>query len=366
MPGFSLKATAAIALLLLAAAGPARAQTATETQTPVEAQTPAETQIPAETQVPAETLQPLAQTFPDWLVEFRSEAEQRGISGAILDEALNGIEPIPRIIELDRNQPEFTLTFREYITRVAPERRISIGRKKLAENRDILDTVARKYGVPPHVIVALWGMETDFGRLTGGFKVVPALATLAYDGRRSDFFRKELMNALTILSQGHITAAKMIGSWAGAMGQCQFMPSSFLNFAVDGNNDGRKDIWKTPSDIFSSAANLLEGNGWQRGWTWGRPVRLPANFDLRVEGLETSKPLADWQALGVRRIDGRNLPRATVEASLVMPDGADGGVFLVYDNFHAFLRWNRSNYFALTAGYLADRIAGKNTKMFAK
>lgn len=361
MLGKFVRMAASFALLMLAAAGigSALAQTPTETQPQTETTPQAET-------TPAEAEPQPVQTFPDWLVELKSEAAERGISRTILDEALDGIDPIPRVIELDRSQPEFTLTFRQYITRVAPKNRIAIGRKKLAQNRDILNRVSREFGVPPHMIVALWGMETDFGRLTGGFKVIPALATLAHDGRRSAFFRKELMNALTILDQGHITPAKMIGSWAGAMGQCQFMPSSFLNFAVDGNNDGRKDIWKDPSDIFSSAANLLVGNGWQSGWTWGRPVRLPDVFNMGVEGLETKKSLAEWQALGIRRLDGRDLPKAAIEASLIMPDGPDSGVYLVYDNYHAILRWNRSSYFALTAGYLADRIAGKNTVMFAK
>ena len=304
------------------------------------------------------------QPFGDWLVELRAEALQRGISEPILSDALNGVEPLPRVIEFDRNQPEFTLTFKQYLTRVVPDHRIATGRRKLAQNRALLNDVYRIYGVPPHMIVALWAIETDFGRLTGGFKVIPALATLAHDGRRGAFFRKELLDALTILEEGHIKPADMAGSWAGAMGQCQFMPSSFLNFAVDHNGDGRKDIWKTRADIFASAANLLASHGWERGWTWGRPVRLPDVFDLGVEGLDKKKPLAEWQALGIRRTDGRDLPKAEIDASLIMPDGPDGAVFLVYDNFRVILHWNRSDYFALTVGYLADRIAGKNTVIF--
>jgi membrane-bound lytic murein transglycosylase B len=318
-------------------------------------------QTPA-TGLPAAPVQP----FAEWLVELKAEALQRGISEVILVEALDGIEPIPRVVELDRNQPEFTLTFQQYITRVVPDHRIATGRRKLAQNRTLLNEISLTYGVPPQMIVALWAIETDFGRLTGGFRVVPALATLAHDGRRSDFFRKELFGALTILDQGHIKSNDMAGSWAGAMGQCQFMPSSFLNFAVDRDGDGRKDIWTTRADIFASAANLLAGNGWRRGWTWGRPVRLPDVFDLGVEGLDKRKSLAEWQALGIRRTDGRDLPNAAIDASLLMPDGPDGPVFLVYDNFRVILHWNRSDYFALTAGYLADRIAGKNTVIFAR
>lgn len=312
-------------------------------------------------QSPAAEVPAPSQQFDVWLAELRAEALTKGISATTLDAALDKIEPIPRVIELDRKQPEFTLTFQEYLTRVATEAKIERGRRKLAENRGLLNSVSQAYGVPPHVIVALWGIETDFGRITGGFKVVPALATLAHDGRRSAYFRKELLNALTIIDQGHISATAMIGSWAGAMGQCQFMPSSFLNFAVDRDRDGRKDIWKTRPDIFASAANLLVNEGWVRNRTWGRPVRLPDVFNLGVEGLENRKYLSEWQALGVRRTDGRDLPNVEITASLIMPDGPDGPAFLVYDNFRTILRWNRSDYFALTVGYLADRIAGKQT-----
>lgn len=307
-----------------------------------------------------------AQPFDLWLEDMRMEALSRGISRATVDEALGEVEPIPRVIELDRSQPEFTLTFREYLARVGSDDRIAKGRERLAKYRSLLNSVSAEFGVPPQVIVALWGIETDFGRLTGGFKVVPALATLAHDGRRSAFFRKELMNALTIIDQGHIRAADMMGSWAGAMGQCQFMPSSFLRAAVDANGDGRKDIWKTQADVFASAANLLRHNGWERGRTWGRPVSLPKDFDYSLVGLDTQKRLAEWQRLGVRRFDGRNLPRVDIDASVIMPDGAGGPAFIVYNNFRAILKWNRSDYFALTAGYLADRISGKMTVMFPR
>jgi membrane-bound lytic murein transglycosylase B len=307
-----------------------------------------------------------AQPFQDWLEDMRYEALSRGISRATVEEALRDIEPIPRVIELDRSQPEFTLTFREYLGKVGSDDRIARGKARLAKYRPLLNSVAVEYGVQPQVIVALWGIETDFGRLTGGFRVVPALATLAHDGRRSAFFRQELMNALTILDQGHIRAVDMMGSWAGAMGQCQFMPSSFLNAAVDANGDGRKDIWKTQADVFASAANLLRRNGWERGRIWGRPVSLPKGFDMALVGLDTEKSLADWQRLGVRRFDGRNLPRVDIDASVIMPDGPGGPAFIVYDNFRAILKWNRSDYFALTVGYLSDRISGKMTVMFPR
>ena len=307
-----------------------------------------------------------AEPFPDWLEQVRADALAKGISRATVDEALTDIEPIPRVIELDRSQPEFSLTFQEYLSQVGSDARIARGKQRLAQHRALLNAVSSKYGVPPQVIVALWGIETDFGRLTGGFQVIPALATLAHDGRRSAFFRKELMNALTIVDQGHIRAADMMGSWAGAMGQCQFMPSSFLRAAVDDNGDGRKDIWKTQADVFASAANLLRSNGWVKGRIWGRPVKLPASFDLGLVGHETRKSLADWQNLGVRRSDGRNLPTVDISGSIVMPAGPDGPAFIVYENFRAILKWNRSDFFALTVGYLSDRISGKNTVMFPR
>lgn len=304
--------------------------------------------------------------FPEWLAELRSEAARLGISEQTLASALDGIELIPRVVELDRNQPEFTLTFREYLLRVAPDTRVARGQRRLAEHRELLEAVAAQYGVPAEMIVALWGIETDFGRVSGGFQVIPALATLAHDGRRSAYFRSELMNALAIIDGGHISAADMKGSWAGAMGQSQFMPSSFLNYAVDRDGDGRKDIWSTPADVFASAANLLAGNGWRRGQAWGLHVRLPSVFDLGVEGLESRRRLAVWRQMGIRLADGADLPDDDVLASLIMPDGPDGPVFLVYDNYRAIMRWNRSHYFALTAGYLADRIAGRNIVIFGE
>jgi len=306
------------------------------------------------------------QPFNDWLERLKVEARARGISRPTIESALGSVEPIPRVIELDRQQPEFTLTFREYLSNVGSDQRIRKGRENLAQHRALLNSISAEYGVPPQMIVALWGIETDFGRLTGGFEVIPALATLAHDGRRSAYFRKELFNALTIIDQGHISAKDMMGSWAGAMGQCQFMPSSFLRAAVDENGDGRKDIWTTNADVFASAANLLRRNGWVRGRIWGRPVKLPEGFDRALIGHDMRKSLLEWQRLGVRRSDGRNLPRVDILASVITPDGPDGPAFIVYENFRAILKWNRSDFFALTAGYLSDRIAGKNTVMFRK
>ncbi len=296
--------------------------------------------------------------FATWLVALRQEAEAKGISSGTLEAAFAGIRLIPRVLELDRNQPEFKLSFGQYMDRVAPRKRVNKGRKKFAENKDLLLTVGKRYKVQPRFVVALWGIETDFGRVSGGFKVIPALTTLAFDGRRSRFFRGELMHALTILEQGHIKPDKMMGSWAGAMGQSQFMPSSFVHHAVDFDGDGRRDIWTTKADVFASAANYLARSGWRDDQTWGRPVRLPSDFDLDLAGLKQRKRMAEWQGLGLRRADGGDLPARQLRAALVLPTtGAAKPAFLVYDNFYAILKWNRSNFFALAVGHLADAIA---------
>ncbi len=301
-----------------------------------------------------------AQEFSDWLVELRAEAIEEGISPAILDAALDGVEPIPRVIELDRSQPEGTLTFAQYMERVVPNSRVEKGRKKLAENKAALDAVHKVYGVQPRFIVALWGIETNFGQYTGGFSVIASLATLAYDGRRSAYFRGELLNALRILEEGHITPKAMMGSWAGAMGQSQFMPSSFVKFAIDFDGDGRRDIWTTKLDVFGSASNYLAKSGWNGDQTWGRKVTLPAGFDNSLASLKITKTLAEWQKLGVRRLNGNDLPIVPgMTASMVIPGGAGGPVFLVYDNYKTTLKWNRSTYFAMAVGHLADRIVGR-------
>ncbi|MBT3237697.1 MAG: lytic murein transglycosylase [Rhodospirillaceae bacterium] len=314
--------------------------------------------IPVHTEAKSTKAPPAAasQDFKDWLVKLRAEAASKGIREEILKSALDNIKPINRVVELDRKQPEFTLTFNQYLTRVVPNGRVNKGKKKLAENRKLLETIGKKYGIQPRFIVAFWGIETDFGRITGGFPLIPALATLAHDGRRSAYFRKELLNALTILNQNHIKPKDMVGSWAGAMGQCQFMPSSFLNFAVDYTGDGRKDIWTTPGDVFASAANYLSKSGWKGDQTWGRAVTLPKGFDTSVASLKVKKALSEWQALGVRRTDGSNLPERDLKASLVIADKKGKSPYLVYNNYRTILKWNRSTYFAVAVGTLADRI----------
>ncbi|MEE9299803.1 MAG: lytic murein transglycosylase [Alphaproteobacteria bacterium] len=294
--------------------------------------------------------------FEVWLEGVRAEALTNGVRRETVEAALAELAPIPRVIELDRRQPEGVLSYDQYMTRVIPDSRVQRGRELLAQHRPLLEEVASRYGVPAPYMVALWGIETGFGRHTGGFSVIAALATLAHDGRRSDFFRKELMNALRILDEGHIALDDMVGSWAGAMGQCQFMPSSFVNFAVDHDGDGHKDIWSTQADVFASTANYLANSGWQADRDWGFEVRIPDGLDPALVGTGVMKGLAEWQALGVRRYDGSDLPNHGADAQLIMPEDVAGPAFLVHDNFETILKWNRSTFFALAVGQLADRI----------
>jgi membrane-bound lytic murein transglycosylase B len=296
--------------------------------------------------------------FRHWLDELRLEARRQGISDTTLDSALRDIEPVPRVIELDRRQPEDGRTFLTYLSRCVDENRSRRGRAQLAKHRALLNDIYSKYGVPPRYLVALWGLETTFGENTGGFRTIDALATLAYDPRRARFFRTQLLDALHIIDAGHVTPDRMIGSWAGATGQMQFMPSTFIRHAVDYTGNGRKDIWGSLPDAFASAANFLSTMGWRPGETWGREVLLPAGFDTSLASMDRRKSLAQWSALGVRQINGAALPRADMKGSIVLPQGPEGPAFIVYHNFRVILRWNRSVNYAIAVGYLADRIAG--------
>jgi membrane-bound lytic murein transglycosylase B len=246
------------------------------------------------------------------------------------------------------------MTFVQYREKVISQLRIEKGRQLLDRHRSVLSQVERRYGVPADVIVALWGIESSYGDYTGDFSVIASLATLAHEGRRSSFFRSELLSALRIIDAGDISASDMKGSWAGAMGQSQFMPSTFLGYAVDGDGDGRRDIWSNHADIFASMANYLSSMGWDQRYIWGRQVSL-AN-GVSSDGLDERRDLADWQAAGVRRVDGGDLPRVAIDASLLRMDDGAGPSYLVYDNFRVLMRWNRSTYFATSVGLLANAI----------
>jgi membrane-bound lytic murein transglycosylase B len=298
-------------------------------------------------------------SFATWLQDLRAEALTLGIRAKTLDATLTGLQPLPRVIELDRKQPEETLTYAQYLERNLPAARVQKGLRLLNEHRALLQEIGTKYGVPPGVIVALWGMETDFGRRAGDFPVLAALATLAYDGRRSTLFRHELLEALKIVDEGYVRPEAMTGSWAGAMGQNQFMPSSFLKYAVHYYGNGRPDIWTTLADVFASTANYLARSGWRERETWGHRVVLPAGFTVPTTSEQMSKSHTAWQALGVRRADGGVLPDGLEPALLVLPGGVSGPAFLGYQNYQVLLKWNRSTYFVLTVCQFADQLAGK-------
>ncbi len=297
------------------------------------------------------------QSFTAWQAELRTEALSKGISADTFDTAFVGVAPIARVLELDRSQPEFTLTLDSYLNKVVSATRVKRARQKLVEHRAILKEVSEKFGVQPRFIVALWGIETNFGQHTGGFSVIAALSTLAYDGRRSAYFRKELLNALQIIEEGHIKSGDMKGSWAGAMGQSQFMPSSFLSYAFDYNGDGRRDIWQTQHDVFASIANYLSSVGWRDDLTWGRRVFVPDTIDgKKLSDAKTKKTMDEWRALGLKNADGEALPKRNLTSRLVVPSRNDGKAYIAYANYDNILKWNQSNFFAIAVGTLADMI----------
>lgn len=296
------------------------------------------------------------QDFASWLKGIRSDALAAGVNEEILDPILTDIELLPRVIELDRNQPEGRLSLEEYLSRVVPQSRITFARDRLKKHALTLGNVESDYLVQRRFIIALWGIESDFGRFTGGYSVINSLSTLAYDGRRSEFFRSELIDALKILSIGEVSNSQMMGSWAGAMGQCQFMPSSFHRFAVDYDKNGKRDIWDSLPDVFASIANYLHRSGWKFDQTWGREVTLPENFDLTFIGLEHVNTIQGWQDMGVRRADGADLPGRQLSAAIILPDGPGSTAYMVYDNFRNIMKWNRSTYFALAVGILSDQL----------
>lgn len=297
-------------------------------------------------------------SFKTWLAGFVKEAKQSGISDETINKFVGNAEFLPKVIKLDRTQPDKTKTFNDYLKGVTPESRIKLAREKFKENEVALNKIGREYGVQPRFIVALWAIESDFGRNMGGFAVVNSLATLAFEGRRAEFFRKELLNALKIIDDEHINFLDLKGSWAGAMGQSQFMPSSFLELAVDYNKDGKRDIWDTKEDVFASVANYLSTRGWDDNITWGREIRLPQGFDEALIGKDIEKNLEQWKKLGIKKLDGTSLPaKSEMMASVIKPEKSKDRAFLVYSNYKVLLDWNRSLYFATGVGMLADSMA---------
>ena len=305
--------------------------------------------------------------FGPWLDGVRQEALDRGISAATVAQAFDGLTPLEVVLQRDRSQAESVLTVDEYVRRRLTPTFVKAANQRATAERTVLGKISRKYGVSPRVLVAIWGLESNFGRFSGVRPVVQALATLAWEGRRGAFFKEELMSALQIVERGDIDLPVMKGSWAGAMGQTQFMPSSYLKHAEDFDGDGDRDIWRSTPDVLASIANYLKAYGWQNDQTWGREVKLPAGgaealvakVPLRSEGCRAARemteprPLAEWQSLGVRTVDGKALPTVERSASL-LPAGRRA--FLVYSNYETLLGYNCAHAYALTVGQLADRI----------
>jgi membrane-bound lytic murein transglycosylase B len=299
------------------------------------------------------------QASPDfyaYVAGLKQQALAAGIKPETVAAAFANIRVIEPAIKHDKNQPEFKLTLDSYIPRAVPQWKVNQAKALYRQHLPLLKKIGAEYDVQPRFIVALWGIETNFGKLTGTYPLISSLATLAWDGRREDFFKGQLLDALRIIEQGHVTPSAFKGSWAGAMGQVQFMPSSFLKYAVDQDGDGKKDLWGNLADVFGSAANYLQQNGWHGDETWGRQVKLPEGLDPALLGLEQTRQLSAWQALGVRQLDGSPLPGVEMQASLVRPDDAKGRAYLAYPNYLVLRHWNRSHYFVVAVGTLADRL----------
>ena len=300
------------------------------------------------------------QSFNDWLSDFAMKARRQGVSGMTLERALPTIHYSPEVIDHDRRQadPRKRGSIKTYLRRVVSPQRIQRGREFAKKHRLLLRAIGHRYAVQPRFLLAIWGIETHYGKIMGRYHVLSSLATLAHEGRRRSFFEKELMTAFMIIQEGHVQPEMMKGSWAGAMGHPQFMPSSFMNHSVDFDEDGRKDIWSSsPADSLASIAAYLKAAGWQGDRIWGREVILPQAFKKELIGLRIRKSLTTWQSLGVRRVNGRDLPHAPdMKAALIAPDESSRPFFMVYDNFNHIRSYNPSNFYALAVGQLADRL----------
>lgn len=309
-------------------------------------------------------------TFEQYVASLKQQALTKGYDKNLIEQAFAQVSYHKRVVKADKNQPEVKETLETYLPKRVPDWKVAKARNLFKENEALLKQIGEQYNVQPRFIIALWGLETNFGKITGNFNVISALTTLAYDGRREGFFKKQLWAALSILAQGHISVDDMKGSWAGAMGQNQFMPTSFLHYAVDGDGDGKKDIWRNKADVFASIANYLKTEGWRDDLTWGRQVKLPDDFDYdlaipqrtgsRTKWLKAwqqrEKSLVEWQQIGLRRMDGTALPKVDVKAALIFPDGKGGRAYLAYKNYQALMHWNLSYYFVSSVGLLSDKI----------
>jgi membrane-bound lytic murein transglycosylase B len=315
---------------------------------------------------PVEALPPALPPFDVWLSELRTEAETRGIRAEVLDQALTGIEPVAQILERDRSQAEFTFTLDGYLKRRLTPATLRTARTMYKKHHALVTRIGRTYGIDPRLLISVWGLESNFGRFAGVRPTIPTLATLAYDARRGAMFRTELLNALEIVNRGDIELERLRGSWAGALGQPQFMPSSYLRYAQDFDGDGRRDIWSSAPDVFASVAYYLQQRGWKNGQLWGREVVIPAEAKARLEDLprrtegcrarremSLPQPLTAWRKLGLKTMTRQPLPASALSASLVRDDSR---AFLVYDNYEALLDYNCAHSYALSVALLADRL----------
>lgn len=297
----------------------------------------------------------------DWqacVANLRATAIDEGINQDTVTAVFKDVEQLPRVIASDRSQPEFTQTFSQYYGARVTDYRVTQGRNLMSTHAPLLARIQAATGVPPQYLVAFWGLETNFGNYFGKLPIPSALTTLACDSRRSKFFTRELLATLQIIDAGDLRSEEMVGSWAGAIGHMQFMPTTYLQYAVDADHDGRRDLVGSIEDALTSGGEYLARMGWQAGYRWGREVLLPADFDYATTGSENWRALSEWSALGVTDVLGRPIDALPLQGALILPTGHQGPAFLVYPNFRVIMRWNRSVFYALSVGRLADRIAG--------
>ncbi|WP_370659893.1 lytic murein transglycosylase [Paraglaciecola algarum] len=301
----------------------------------------------------------LSDEFPQCVARLQTQALAAGVSQATSTDILGKVQPLETILKYDRNQPEFVQTFTGYFSKRVTDWRVNKGREKLRLHKEFLQQLTNKYGVPAHYLIAFWGLETNFGSYKGKIPTIRALTTLACDKRRSAYFSGELVQALLLLEREGLTEKDMIGSWAGAMGHTQFMPTAYMKYARDGDGDGKVDLWNNEKDALASAANFLQNLGWKAGYRWGREVVLPENFDYQLAGKSQAQSLPFWHDKGLTKVNGQLVGKADLTAALLIPAGHTGSAFLVYPNFDVILRWNNSEYYGIAVGHLADRISGQ-------
>jgi membrane-bound lytic murein transglycosylase B len=296
--------------------------------------------------------------FAQCTATLADKAQQEGVSQATIDAIFPHLVHQDRVIELDRSQPEFVQTFPGYFSKRVTDWRTNKGKEMYAKHKDLLQKLSDKYGVPPHYLLAFWGLETNFGSYKGKMPVLDSLATLACDKRRSTYFTQEFLVAVKLFEREQLTREEMVGSWAGAMGHTQFMPSAYTNYAIDGDGDGQVNLWSSEEDALSSAANFLANLGWEAGYRWGREVQLPTNFDYQQSGYKNRQSLSEWHAQGIKKANGSELGEGDTSAYVIVPAGHQGPAFIAYKNFRVIMRWNNSEFYAIAVGVLADKIAG--------